>query len=148
MHFVMGAALAAILGLAGASAQAADSLGNYRADDRPVMLSYSLPLQGSANDEETFALSVAGNMRASISTSFEMDSLTLNGLNVADVSDRLYADGNDDGYLPLIAIGLVVGTALLVANEDDDSAAAKKAPECPEGLTPDGFGNCSGGGGF
>ncbi|MGB0921564.1 MAG: hypothetical protein ACPG1C_09640 [Alphaproteobacteria bacterium] len=148
MRFIKGAALAAALGLAASTTQAADNLASYGADERPVMLSYSLPLQGSGDVKETFALSVAGNMRTTINTAFEMDSLTLNGLNVADVSNRLYADGDDDGYLPLVAIGVVVGAAFLVANQGDDANNAKKEPECQEPLVPKGGGCGHPDGGF
>lgn len=132
-------ALAALVGLAASSAQAADSLGSFGADERPVMLSYSV-LFGSTKQAaaETFALSVADNMRASINTDFEMHSLMLNGMNVGQMSERLNADG-DDGYVPLIAVVVVVGGAMLLANDDGDNAGGKKKkaqcdPQCGGGF--------------
>ncbi len=136
MRFIKGAALAAALGMIATSTQAADSLANYGADERPVMLSYSLPLQGNRGETESFALSVAGNMHTSINTAFELNSLTLNGLNIADMSDRLNAAEGAGGYLPLIAVGVVVGTAFLVANQDDNANNAEEEPECPEPTIP------------
>ncbi|MGB0921220.1 MAG: hypothetical protein ACPG1C_07840 [Alphaproteobacteria bacterium] len=136
MHIFKAAALASIFGLVASSAQAADSLASYGADERPVMLSYSLPLQAPAKADagDHFALSIAGNMHTSINSAFDLNSLTLNGLNVAQATDRLYADGEDDNYMPLIAIGVVVGAAFLVANQDNDHGNdSPKNGGCPEG---------------
>ncbi|MGB0919810.1 MAG: hypothetical protein ACPG1C_00680 [Alphaproteobacteria bacterium] len=140
------AATVTALGLLSAPASAGDLFGTYGHDDRVTMVSYSLPFHGSAktNDEAAFALNVAGGTEARINTGFEMQSLTLNGLNVMALNDQLNAAEAGSGLMPLIAVGFVVGGALLVANEfgDDDDAGGKKKDVCPEGLVPDGAGGC------
>lgn len=55
---------------------------------------------------------------------FNLNSLSVNGIDTVAMYDRLNANGDSDdtagGYLPLIAVALVVGGALLVNNQDDD----------------------------
>ncbi|MGB0921470.1 MAG: hypothetical protein ACPG06_11390 [Alphaproteobacteria bacterium] len=143
-------AATAAVGLLSAPASAGDLFGTYGENDRATMVSYSLPFGGSAksNDEAAFALSLAGGTQARINTSFQMNSLTLNGQNVMALNNRLNADQDDDSFMPLIALGVVIGGAFLVANEFDDDEGGKKKDECPEGQEPDGGGGCIGGGGF
>ncbi|MGB0919802.1 MAG: hypothetical protein ACPG06_10345 [Alphaproteobacteria bacterium] len=131
------AAAVTALGLLSAPASAGDLFGTYGTSKNNTMVSYSLPFGGTAKsmDEPAFALSIAGGTEARINTDFAMDSLTLNGMNVVGLNDRLNADSDDDSYMPLIALGVVIGGALLVASQDDDDGHRKKGgeeAECPD----------------
>ncbi|MGB0921263.1 MAG: hypothetical protein ACPG06_06390 [Alphaproteobacteria bacterium] len=135
------------LGLLSAPTSAADLFGTYGASESATMVSYSLPFGGTAKsmDEPAFALSIAGGTEASINTDFAMDSLTLNGMNVVALNDRLNANDDDDSYMPLIALSVVIGGALLVASQDDNEGE-KKVCQPGQEMAEDGYCRTDGGG--
>ncbi len=61
----------------------------------------------------------------SFDSTFTLNKMLVNGIDTVSMYDQLNANGDNDdrlgGYLPLIAVAIVVGGAIWAANQDDDN---------------------------